>query len=139
MNEYELQADKFLKETKTKFSYRLVGEIRGFPNDNKDNMPRFHFRATLRNAKHSFTFDFYGSNHDYMQNIQTLSAYDVLACLQKYKVSDELDKFAYDYGYEINNDNLKRISKIHKAVINEYENVCKLWNDNEINALMEIA
>jgi hypothetical protein len=139
MNEYELQADTFLKETNTKFSYRLVGEIRGFPNDNNDNMPRYHFRVTLRNAKHSFTFDFYGSNYDYMRNNQTLSAYDILATIQKFQPADSIDDFANEYGYEINNDNLKRISKIHKAVMNEYDNVCKLWNDDEITNLMEIA
>jgi hypothetical protein len=139
MNDYELQAITFLKETNTKFRYRLIGEIRGFPNDDNDTLPRYHFKATLRNAKHSFTLDFYGSNYDYMRNDQTISAYDILATIQKFQPADSLDDFANEYGYELNNDNFKRISKIHKAVIREYNAVVKLWNDDEITNLMEIA
>jgi hypothetical protein len=139
MNEFDLQAETFLKLTKTKFSYKLVGEVRGFPNDDKDNSPRYHFRVTLKNAKHSYTFDFYGSNFDYMRNDQTLFAYDILATIQKFEPATSIDEFANEYGYELSNDNFKSISKIHKAVIKEYNAVVKLWNDDEINALMEIA
>lgn len=53
------------------------------------------------------------------------TAYDVLACLQKYDVGT-FEDFCGDYGYD--NDSIKSL-KTYKAVKKEYENVIKMFGD----------
>lgn len=62
------------------------------------------------------------------------TAYDVLACLEKYGYED-FEDFCATYGYDTDS---RRAEKIFKAVQKEYDNVCKLWSDEEIEQLREI-
>ena len=62
------------------------------------------------------------------------SAYSVLACLTKYEVGT-FEDFCSDFGYSTDS---KRAEKTYKAALNEYQNVCVLWNENEIEQLAEI-
>lgn len=62
------------------------------------------------------------------------TAYDVLACLQKYGVGT-FEDFCSEFGYDTDSRNVK---KTYKAVVKEYNNVCKLWSDEEIEQLQEI-
>lgn len=62
------------------------------------------------------------------------TAYDVLACLQKYEIGD-LENFCEDMG--LSSDSIKA-RKLHKAVEKEYNDVCKIWSDEEIGLLQEI-
>lgn len=62
------------------------------------------------------------------------TAYDVLTCLEKYGYED-FEEFCSESGYDTNNS---RAKKIFKAVQKEYDNVCKLWSDEEIEQLREI-
>lgn len=60
--------------------------------------------------------------------------YDVLACLTKYEVGT-LEDFCAEFGYDTDS---KKAEVIYKAVLNEYQNVAMLWNDEEIELLSEI-
>ncbi len=62
------------------------------------------------------------------------TAYDVLACLQKYDVGT-FEDFVNEFGYD---EDSKRAHKTYKAVVKEFDNVCKLWSDEEIEQLREI-
>ena len=62
------------------------------------------------------------------------SAYDVLACLTKYDPGT-FEDFCGDYGYDTDS---RKAEKIYPAVVNEYQNVCMLWNDTELELLCEI-
>ena len=62
------------------------------------------------------------------------TAYDVLACLQKYEVGT-FEDFCGEFGYDTDS---KRSEKIYKAGVKEYDNVCKIWSDAEIEQLQEI-
>lgn len=62
------------------------------------------------------------------------SEYDVLTCLSNYDVGT-LEEFCGDFGY--NADSIKD-NKIYEAVLKEYQNVCMLWNEEEIKKLAEI-
>lgn len=62
------------------------------------------------------------------------TAYDVLACLEKYGYED-FEDFCANCGYDTDS---RRAEKIFKAVQKEYDNVCKLWSDEEIEQLREI-
>jgi hypothetical protein len=68
------------------------------------------------------------------ENYKAPTNYDILACLQKYDVGSFLD-FCSDFGY---NEDSKKAQKIYHAVCKEYDNVCKIWNDSEIELLNEI-
>ena len=139
IDNYQEKADFFLKQTKTTFVYKFAKVVKGFPNDNKDKEKRNSFEITLKNQKASYTFNFYGSINDYQQGKQTLTPYDVLACLTKTEPSLSLQGFMSEYGYEIESQSdYKRINKIHEAVINEYANLKRLFSQSELEAMTEI-
>lgn len=62
------------------------------------------------------------------------TAYDVLACLTKYDVGS-FDDFCSEFGYD---EDSRTAEKIYKAVLDEWLNVQRLWNDKEIEQLQEI-
>lgn len=68
------------------------------------------------------------------ENFSVPTAYDVLTCLQKYDVGT-LENFCSEFGYDTDS---KKAEKIYNAVLNEYKNVCMLWNETEIEQLQEI-
>jgi hypothetical protein len=139
IDNYQEKADFFLKQTKTTFSYKFSKVVKGFPNDNKDKEKRNYFKVTLKNEKASYTFNFYGSINDYQKGDDTLTPYDVLACLIKTEPSLSLEGFMRDYGYEIESQSdYKRINKIHEAVISEFANLKRLFSQSELEAMTEI-
>ena len=62
------------------------------------------------------------------------NAYDILACLQAYPV-DNFEDFCFDFGYD--NDSRKAY-KTYEAVLNEYNNLSRLFDDDELQELSEI-
>jgi len=62
------------------------------------------------------------------------TAYNVLACLQKYDIGSFKD-FYNEFGYS---DDSIKAEKIYKAVCDEYNNLKMLYSDDEINKLQEI-
>lgn len=60
--------------------------------------------------------------------------YDVFSCMTKNDVGSILD-FCADYGY--NSDSIKA-EKIYNACKEEYDNLCKLYSDEEMQMLQEI-
>ena len=139
IDNYQEKAKFFLKETKTTFFYKFSKVVKGFPNDNKDKEKRNCYEVTLKNKKASYTFKFYGSINDYQQGNETLTPYDVLACLIKTEPSLSLEGFIREYGYEIESQSdYKRINKIHEAVISEFANLKRLFNQGELEAMTEI-
>jgi hypothetical protein len=59
--------------------------------------------------------------------------YDVLACLTKYNPGT-FENFCDEFGY----GGSVKAAKIYNAVCKEYAGVCSLWNEDEIEQLMEI-
>lgn len=60
--------------------------------------------------------------------------YSILCCLQKSDVGT-FEDFCSEFGYD---EDSKKAEKTHKAVCKEYDNVCKLFTDAEIEMLQEI-
>jgi hypothetical protein len=68
------------------------------------------------------------------KNFKIPSAYDVLACLQKYEVGSFKD-FCDSFGYD---EDSRKAEKTYNLVVEEYKNVCMLWNEKELEILQEI-
>lgn len=127
-SEYELQAEKFLADTKTSFKVKYLKYDRYFLDDKEE---RDIYKITLKNEKGSYTFTFGQS----IANVgQKPTAYDVLTCLTKY-VPGTFDNFCSDYGYDIDS---RKAEKIYKAVKKEYQNIIRLFLIDEIEKLREI-
>lgn len=60
--------------------------------------------------------------------------YSVLACLTKYDIGT-LDDFCCEFGYDSDS---KTADRVYAAVKEEWLNVCRIWNDSEIEELTEI-
>jgi len=67
--------------------------------------------------------------------IQKPSSYDVLACLQKYEVGT-FEDFCSNFGYE---EDSRKSENIYKAVLKEYDNLCKLFSDEELEVMQFIS
>ena len=67
-------------------------------------------------------------------NGEAPTLYAVLVCLQKYDVGS-FEDFCNEFGYEI--DSIK-VKKTYKAVVKEYNKLCTLLSDNEMQVLQEI-
>lgn len=61
--------------------------------------------------------------------------YDVLVCLEKYDVGT-FDDFCGEFGYDTDSRSAK---KTYKAVVKEWDKMCSLFSDQELEVLREIA
>ncbi|MCK9370101.1 hypothetical protein M0R04_09375 [Candidatus Dojkabacteria bacterium] len=121
MKNYEKQAQDFLKKTKTTMTARITGHDKYFPGDKQ---ARNIYEITLRRNNNEYIFTFgQGINDTEAGNEPT--AYDILSCLTKYEVGD-FKGFCADYGY---NDDSISAYDIYKKVLDEWENVNRLFSD----------
>lgn len=125
---YDEMAEQFLKDTKTKFSVKWIGYRKHFVDDKQC---RHIFLCTFKRNGKQFSVNF---GQSIAAGGKTPNAYDVLSCLQKYDVGG-LSDFCSDFGYD---EDSKKAEKIYNAVCKEFDNVCKIWTDEEIERLQEI-
>ena len=85
-------------------------------------------------VKHNFNHDFGNSSNDKINFPKEPTLYDVLACLQKYEVGT-FENFCDDFGYD--NDS-RTAKKTFKAVVKEYDKMCSLFNNDELEVLQYI-
>ena len=136
MNEYTKQALDFLKECNANMSIKYydttINETWG------DKECRNVYKATIKTPKGQMTVTFWDSIHNTNYGIEP-TAYDVLACLQKYDVGT-IDDFVSEFGYEVNSwQDVKRIEKIYRGCKKEYSNICRIFTDEQIELLQEIC
>jgi len=168
MNEYEKQANEFLTSTGTEISMKFKRNGKHFDSDesNRDiysvtikrgrrsfsfdfgqsvvNSSGFEDKATGR----KYTTDGKSAGgHSYrVDNLKFLQQhgkpvkgtpptnYSILACLTKYDPGT-FENFCSEFGY---NTDSKTAEKTYNAVKNEFQNVCALFTDSEIEQLAEI-
>ena len=128
MNEYEVKAKEFLNKNNIRFS--VVNTTEECPSWDSKN---YHFKHTVRfynrNTKRSMTVQFYTSLQDYCDGNDNCTAYDVLSCLQKYKLGT-LDDFIHEFGYEINSaEDFYKTKNTYKACCREWSNVQRVFAD----------
>jgi hypothetical protein len=146
--DYLKQAQDFLDKTDTKMIVKYLKFDKYFADDKEC---RDIYKITLiRNDKsYSFTFgqsiinsgevvkqDKRFPNYRYMDKIsrQGPTAYDVLACLEKYPQENFKD-FCANFGYD--NDSIKAY-KIYKAVKEQYNNLARMFTQKELEQMAEI-
>lgn len=161
MNEYDQQAEAFLKATNTKLSMKKIGHFKYFPNDTQT---RDVYDVTLENGKHSYTFRFGQSiqnsewanyndrevltmAYPFKRNWTTYdlnkarsghkgkkpTAYDILASL--FTFDGLFDDFCADFGY----DEDSRIAfSIYQDVLKQSQKLHRLFTDEELEQLAEI-
>lgn len=128
MNEYEKQAKQFCRETGTRITIRKAGVVDRFPGDPKPTGWRNKYRVTIERNEKRYTTPFYDSIANYQTNHRP-TAYDVLACLQKYDVGDFWN-FVAEFGYSTEGiENFSRARKAFRAVRAEYAAVQALFGD----------
>ena len=64
--------------------------------------------------------------------------YDILACLLKYDVGS-MDDFMYEFGYEIKcTKDMTDFINTYNAVVKEYQDICRCFTPEQIEAMQEI-
>ena len=159
MSEYQKQANDFLSKYKIQFEAVFSHNGKHFEGDTEN---RDIYNATFSREGREFSIVFgdsirntelrtaakrgWSSNGKYLGSKQRRkilketkpTAYDILACLQKYEVGD-FDDFISEYGYEINKPgDLRRLQKLHIAVYEEYDKLRRFFNNEELAELIEI-
>lgn len=124
-NEIEKIYNDFVKENTSKYQ-RLVNIL---PFD------EFFEKITQKLLQESTKLE----NGNWGEGIQAANvihptAYDVLACIEKYEVGS-FEDFCGNFGYDTDSRNAV---KVYKAVRKESENVRKLFTEQEIELLQEI-
>lgn len=137
MTNYEQLANDFLTKTGTTLTVEFLKNGKHFEDD-KEN--RDIYKCTLTRGKRSYTFNFGQSIAQSIKNYcKTVlgtppTPYDILSCLQKYEVGT-FENFCGDFGYDT--DSIKAL-KVYEAVKDEYLNIARLFNEDELEQLQEI-
>ena len=64
--------------------------------------------------------------------------YDILACLQKYDVGS-MDDFFLEFGYEIKcTKDMTDFINTYNSVVKEYQDICRCFTEEQIEAMQEI-
>jgi len=134
MNEYEKQAQDFLDKTNTEFTATFNRHGKYFDDDKQ---ARDIYNITLKRGGREYTFKFGQSvvNSGKKPNRKAPTAYDVLACITKYDPGT-FEEFCGEFGYDTDS---KKAEKTYKAVVQEWLTVSRLYNDEEIELMAEIA
>ena len=131
MNEYLKQATDFLAKANAKMQITLLGAEQNKRWNEKDF--RNTYRVTIATPKGSMWVKFWDSIHNKKHGIKP-NEYDILSCLQKYDVGTYED-FLSEFGYDPED---KHSKEIYKACVSEYERLCRIFTDDQMEELREI-
>ena len=137
-NDYDKQADNFLKENGITFR-AVLKDTKAPAWANEDGKPHpfgHHYRVTLAKGLKRLSFDFFGSAHDKEHGVKTERAYSVLACISNDCTCPEtFEDFCADYGYDTDSRTAYRTFKRCAAF---GKRLRAFFTEKEIAALHEI-
>ena len=135
MSEYQKQALDFLEKCNAKMTITFVAlDVNPLWDD---GVYRGRYYITLTTPKGRTGFKFWNSVHNTEKHIDP-KEYDILACLEKYDVGTFND-FVNEFGYEVDEPkDFRRVNKIYKAVVKEYESLCRIFTEEQMEMLREI-
>lgn len=129
MNEYQKQAEDFLKKNVILFRITAVGR----KNWNGAYVNTYYAMFEKGDKTLGVVFHDSIANTKYLKS-EKPGAYDVLACITKSDPGEIWDFFA-DYGYEAN----KESAAVYRDVKKEWEEVSGFFTPEEIEQLQEIS
>lgn len=128
--DYNKQANDFFKKTGATIKINFSHNGKHFADDKQN---RDIYKITISKSKRSFTFNF-GQSILESGTGECPTAYDVLACLQKYDVGS-FEDFCGEFGYD---EDSRMAEKTYKAVCKEYEKLCTIFSEEEMELMREI-
>lgn len=153
MREFEKQAQDFLDKTKTEFSFKFLRYGKYFDDDTskrdiyeitllkEDREYKFEFGQSVaqsirfKNLRTGEREDKYkGSHTQRNKEFSEPTAYDILTCLTKYHPGS-FEDFCDDFGYDLDS---RKAEGIYEKVKDEYNNLERLYAQNELELMMEI-
>ena len=135
MNEYVKQAQDFLKSCNAtmQITYTGIATNKGWD----DKKLRNTYSVTITTPKGSMKIKFWDSIYNTEHAIKP-TEYDILACLEKYDVGT-IDDFVSEFGFEVHKwADVKRIENTYNAVVKEYQDLCRYFTPEQIEAMQEI-
>lgn len=154
-SEYELQAIEFCKKYQLEIKVEFSHNGKYFPSD-KDNRDIYNITFIRENQKpYTFTFgqsvfnskpsqielDRMQNRHDTIKlisnrkkQIKAPNSYDILACIEK-NCPDTFEEWCAEMG--ANTDSITD-KKTYDAVMHQWLNVSKMFNESELDELREI-
>lgn len=123
-------AEAFQMATGLKFSARFVKNDKYFPDDKE---ARNIYKITLRHRGRTYSFKF-GQSIAESWTHKAPDLYSVLASITK-EDPGTLEEFCSNYGYNLDS---RKAEKVYKAVKEEFLNVCRLFNEEELSRLRDI-
>lgn len=135
-SEYNSNAAKFLLESETKIKISQHGKSTPAWGTEAVNT----YMVTLSNARHTYTFEFFDSIKSTREGeLRSLDFYSVLACLEKYDPGS-FDDFCTNYGLEFKNEReFVERKTTYFSVLDQYNNVCKLFTEAQLETLRDIS
>ena len=136
MSEYTKRAEEFCERNHVKMDFRFKGCL----SDERfwgDSRPRNTYEVFIEREGKMMSITFHDSLHNTEKGIKP-TAYDVLSCLTKYEVEDDVWDFAQEFGFDIHDkESYKAVSETHKACQKEYNDVVRVFGD-VLDELQEI-
>lgn len=135
MTKYQKQAKDFLESCNAKMEIRFVGtEINP---DWGDARKRNKYLFVIITPLGHMNEYFWDSSYNTERNIKP-TKYDILACLEKYDVGT-IDDFVSEFGYEVHSwSDVKRIEDMYVKVVQEYNDLCRIFTPEQMEKLREI-
>lgn len=138
MSEYEVQANDFLAKAKAKMTISRTGEVKGFPFDPNDDLWHYRYQITLSRKGQQYRFTFYDSFNNWRLNKRP-SRYDVLAAVEKYEPDYDFERWARDFGFDVDEPaDRKRAKKTYETCQKQYERLLALFGADLMADLREI-
>lgn len=135
MNEYQKQAKDFLESCGATMTITYLNKSAN-KNWNETQL-RNVYKVTIITPKGGMWVKFYDSIAN-TESGEKPTEYDILVCLQKYDVGS-FEEFISEFGYEIDEfQDRQRAKNIWYAVRKEYEQVCRCFTEEQIEAMREI-
>lgn len=139
-NEYTKRAAEFCEKTST----NIFAEYSGQAVPQWDGEKHNHFKIKIERGRRYFTIDFYDSLANTEKYIPAEngffplrgypSAYDIITCLQKFDVGT-FANFCAEFGCD---EDSRSAERIYNECKRQFENMERLFTDEEIEELREI-
>lgn len=153
MCEYIQQAEKFLTDTNTTMEVKFTGRTKkDWTGEERDHdsysitLKRLYKTGGQFTHNKTYTFPFYDSLNNTEKNdelsitkrVLTISAHDVLACLNPY-CEELFDDFVSEFGYTWDSEEeYLKIKQIHFDCVDQARQLRAMYNSEELDQLAEI-